>query len=49
MTTEPQDVMDAEPSKTEVKENKLTKCTFPDHPSADFLIAYATPEGNKYI
>lgn len=47
MTTEPHDEMDAEPSKIEVKENKSPKCTFPDHPSADFLIAYATPEGTK--
>lgn len=39
------DVTDSVPSVQETKDGVLPTSTFPDHPSADFLIAYATPEG----
>lgn len=40
------DVTDSVPSVQETEDGVLPTSTFPDHPSADFLIAYATPEGN---
>ncbi|XP_063418278.1 caspase-3-like isoform X2 [Mytilus trossulus] len=39
------DVIDSVPSVQETENCVLPTSTFPDHPSADFLIAYATPEG----
>ncbi|VDI66714.1 Hypothetical predicted protein [Mytilus galloprovincialis] len=40
------DETDSVPAPEETKVLITPICSFPDHPRADFLIAYATPEGN---
>ncbi|XP_052080957.1 caspase-2-like isoform X2 [Mytilus californianus] len=47
LTTKGRDEMDSVPSVQETQDEILPKCTFLDHPYADFLIAYATPEGTS--
>lgn len=40
------DETDSVPAPEETKVLITPICSFPDHSRADFLIAYATPEGN---
>ncbi|CAC5387623.1 CASP2 [Mytilus coruscus] len=47
ITQKPQDELDSEPYQHNIMEDRSPKPTLLDHPSSDFLIAYATPEGTK--
>lgn len=40
------DETDSEPFQQQTEGDTSLKSTFLDHPLADFLVAYATPEGN---
>lgn len=46
LSTAGRDEIDSVPSVQETEQKCSQQSTFLDHPYADFLIAYATPEGN---